>query len=113
MMRSFRPHPEEPAKRASRRMGAAPGAAPSFETRPTGAPQDEADESPYKHHRTARTLIAAFTLVLGAASGAVAQGPQDFYRNKQIQLIVGYEAGNDYDIGARVLAKHLAKHIPG
>src|SRR5712691_2380810 len=109
MMRSFRPHPEEPAKRASRRMGAAS----SFETRPTGAPQDEADESPYKHHRTARTLIAALTLVLGAASGACGQGAQDFYRNRQIQLIVGYEAGNDYDIGARVLAKHLAKHIPG
>ena len=28
-------------------------------------------------------------------------------------MIVGYEAGNDYDIGARLLAKYLAKHIPG
>jgi tripartite-type tricarboxylate transporter receptor subunit TctC len=65
------------------------------------------------HTRAPRASIVALALVLGAASGAVAQGAQDFYKGKQIQLIVGYEAGNDYDIGARVLAKHLARHIPG
>ena len=28
-------------------------------------------------------------------------------------MIVGHAVGNDYDLGGRLLAKYLAKHIPG
>jgi tripartite-type tricarboxylate transporter receptor subunit TctC len=28
-------------------------------------------------------------------------------------MVVGYEVGNDYDIGARLLARYLAKELPG
>jgi len=42
-----------------------------------------------------------------------AQTAPDFYKGKQIQLIVGYEAGNDYDLGARMLARYLPRHVPG
>ena len=28
-------------------------------------------------------------------------------------MVVGYEVGNDYDIGARLLAKYLSKQLPG
>jgi tripartite-type tricarboxylate transporter receptor subunit TctC len=38
---------------------------------------------------------------------------EDFYKGRQITLIVGHEPGNDYDIGARLLAKYLPRHIPG
>ena len=54
--------------------------------------------------------VVALALACAAASAAHAQ---DFYKGKQIQLIVGYEAGNDYDIGARLLARYLTRHIPG
>jgi tripartite-type tricarboxylate transporter receptor subunit TctC len=56
-----------------------------------------------------------FATVLCLAVSSVARGEsaQDFYRNKQIRMIVGYAVGNDYDIGSRLLAKHLPKHIPG
>jgi tripartite-type tricarboxylate transporter receptor subunit TctC len=37
----------------------------------------------------------------------------DFYRGKQIRLIIGYSVGNDYDLAGRFLARYLAKHIPG
>jgi tripartite-type tricarboxylate transporter receptor subunit TctC len=47
------------------------------------------------------------------SSAAQAESAQDFYRNKQIRIIVGHAVGNDYDIGSRLLAKHLPKHIPG
>jgi len=57
------------------------------------------------------TGIVAVLLALPAF--AHAQGAADFYRNKQIQLIVGYEPGNDYDLGARLLARFLPRHIPG
>ena len=57
-------------------------------------------------------LVFSFASAL-AALPAAAQAEAEFYRGKQIRVIVGFASGNDYDIGARVLAKHLAKHIPG
>ena len=44
---------------------------------------------------------------------AQAQSAAEFYKDRQIQLVVGYEVGNDYDIGARLLAKYLSKQLPG
>ena len=58
-------------------------------------------------------FLAALCLMHAVSYGAHAQTPQEFYRNKQLQMIVGYETGNDYDIGARLLARHLAKQLPG
>ena len=37
----------------------------------------------------------------------------DFYRGKAIHLLIGVGAGGDYDVHARLLARHLGKHIPG
>jgi tripartite-type tricarboxylate transporter receptor subunit TctC len=61
--------------------------------------------------------LAAFGLVvgitLGASFAAHAQSVEEFYKGKQIRLIAGFAPGNDYDIGARFLAKYLTKHLPG
>src|SRR5262249_21541900 len=67
------------------------------------------------------TSIATVCLVLGvslsahgaARCQAASQPSQDFYKNKQIRLIIGYPVGNDYDLAGRFLARYLAKHIPG
>src|SRR5262245_61983626 len=37
----------------------------------------------------------------------------DFYRGKTIHVLVGVGAGGDYDVHARLLARHIGKHIPG
>ena len=37
----------------------------------------------------------------------------EFYRGKQITLIAGVAAGGGYDLLARLMARHLGKHIPG
>jgi tripartite-type tricarboxylate transporter receptor subunit TctC len=37
----------------------------------------------------------------------------DFYRGRNITIIVGYSAGGGYDLYARALARHMGKHIPG
>ena len=37
----------------------------------------------------------------------------DFYKGKQISLIIGTSSGNDYDFRARLLARHLGRFIPG
>jgi tripartite-type tricarboxylate transporter receptor subunit TctC len=46
--------------------------------------------------------LAAVPLVAGAQ-----------YAGKTVTIIVGYKAGGGYDATARVLARHLPKHIPG
>ena len=56
------------------------------------------------------TLFALFpALPLSAQAQSVA----DFYRGKNVNLIVGYSSGGGYDTYTRILARHLGKHIPG
>ena len=44
---------------------------------------------------------------------ALAQSVADFYRGKTVTIVVGSDAGGGYDLNARVLARHMAAHIPG
>src|SRR5205823_5751395 len=37
----------------------------------------------------------------------------EFYSGRSIALLVGFGPGGGYDTYARVLARHLGKHIPG
>src|SRR5207247_1297655 len=57
----------------------------------------------------------ALLVVLAAAAPAVAQQEeaQAFFRGKTLRLIVGIAVGSGYDINARLLARHMAAHIPG
>jgi tripartite-type tricarboxylate transporter receptor subunit TctC len=56
-----------------------------------------------------RALPVAVVLGFGPA-GALAE---DFYKGKTITLIVANAAGGGYDLYARLLARHLGRHIPG
>ncbi len=59
----------------------------------------------------ARTVLAiCFVLVPG---WGCADTPADFYRGKQINVVVGYGTGGGYDVYARMIARHLGKYIPG
>src|SRR6476646_8999211 len=58
-------------------------------------------------------LVALTTLVSGLSGGVQAQSAPEFFKGRQLTLVVGYEVGNDYDVGARLLAKHLSKQLPG
>ena len=57
--------------------------------------------------------IAVFFAAGVAASGAFAQSPAEFYRDKTLTIQVGYGAGGGYDMTTRIVARHLGKHIPG
>jgi tripartite-type tricarboxylate transporter receptor subunit TctC len=57
--------------------------------------------------------VFAIALTLLLALSATGQGTEGFYSGKQLRLIAGFPAGNDYDLGARLLVKYLAKYIPG
>jgi tripartite-type tricarboxylate transporter receptor subunit TctC len=54
-------------------------------------------------------LIAAPNLALAADAGSV----EDFYRGKNLRIVVGFSAGGGFDTYARALARHMGKHIPG
>jgi tripartite-type tricarboxylate transporter receptor subunit TctC len=55
-------------------------------------------------------LFASFAF----AHSALAQSNvEEFYRGKQINLIVGYGPGGGYDITARLVARHIGRYIPG
>jgi tripartite-type tricarboxylate transporter receptor subunit TctC len=53
--------------------------------------------------------LAAVCLATPASADAI----EDFYKDKQIQLIVGYETGGGYDSYARTLIRHMPQYIPG
>jgi tripartite-type tricarboxylate transporter receptor subunit TctC len=57
---------------------------------------------------------AAFGVVLVLAPiSAQAAGVEDFYKGKTVSLIIGYSVGGGYDLYGRLLARHMAKYIPG
>jgi tripartite-type tricarboxylate transporter receptor subunit TctC len=56
---------------------------------------------------------AAFALALLPAAPAFAQTPAEFYKGRTVELYIAYSAGGGYDLYARMLARHLGRHIPG
>jgi tripartite-type tricarboxylate transporter receptor subunit TctC len=52
-------------------------------------------------------------LAAGALLATSAEAQEDFYKGKQVNLIVGYGTGGGYDVYARLVAKHMARFIPG
>src|SRR5262249_57078189 len=68
-------------------------------------------------HASIATVGLVFGISLGAHGAAwcqaASQPSPDFYKNKQIRMIIGYPVGNDYDLAGRFLARYLPKHIPG
>ena len=47
------------------------------------------------------------------AVAAHAESVADFYKGKRIELLVGSESGDGYDTYARLLTRHMGRHIPG
>ena len=54
-------------------------------------------------------------LLLAAVAGAPAQAQSvaDFYRGKTVNVLIGVGVGGEYDLQARLVARHIGKHIPG
>jgi len=55
--------------------------------------------------------LLAFGCLLCAGPSSVAA--QEFYAGKTITIVVGAAAGGGFDTYARLLARHMPKHIPG
>src|SRR5262245_10122394 len=66
-----------------------------------------------------RQFLSRKLLMLWIATGllisqaAAQESVANFYRGKTISISVGFTPGGGYDLHARILARHLGKHLPG
>jgi tripartite-type tricarboxylate transporter receptor subunit TctC len=72
--------------------------------------------------RGARRALTALACAIGAWAlgiwalwlpSAKADAVADFYKGKTVTLVVGYGPGGGYDVYARLVGRHLGRHIPG
>jgi tripartite-type tricarboxylate transporter receptor subunit TctC len=50
-------------------------------------------------------------MLFGSVAVSMAQEP--YYKGKTVRIVVGFSAGGGFDTYSRVLARHMAGHIPG
>jgi tripartite-type tricarboxylate transporter receptor subunit TctC len=62
---------------------------------------------------SARWLTGALVAVAVATLPAYADSIAQFYKGREIKLIVGHGPGGSHDVYARLLARHMSKFIPG
>src|SRR5262245_24034971 len=61
-----------------------------------------------------RFRIAALTVALSTgAAPAVAEAAEQFFHGRQLSLYIGGGPGGAIDIYARLLARHIVRHLPG
>ena len=58
-------------------------------------------------------ILSLSILLLALAGPAAADTVADFYRGKTLSMVIGVSAGGDYDRRARLIARHMGKHLPG
>ncbi|MCC6890128.1 MAG: hypothetical protein IT536_16480 [Hyphomicrobiales bacterium] len=69
--------------------------------------------------RNVGPLLARVVLVGSVATVAVGSDPArsqsvaDFYKGKTVSVVIGYPAGGGFDVSARLLMRHMPRHLPG
>jgi tripartite-type tricarboxylate transporter receptor subunit TctC len=59
------------------------------------------------------SAAAGAVMTVGFCGAAVCDTVEDFYKDKQVTLLVGYAPGGGYDSFARTLSRHMPAHLPG
>src|SRR4026209_149457 len=57
-------------------------------------------------------IVAALVLMVSQAI-ASEPGAQEFFKGKQVRIILGLSSGGGYDRAARLVARYIGKYIPG
>ncbi|HEY8578391.1 MAG TPA: hypothetical protein VIL72_00795 [Beijerinckiaceae bacterium] len=73
--------------------------------RPTGG---------YRHAKEAHCIgcSRARAILKAPAPAALAQDGAD-YAGKTVRLLIGFSAGGEYDLQARLIARHIGRNLPG
>jgi tripartite-type tricarboxylate transporter receptor subunit TctC len=64
-------------------------------------------------HAIAFTLPAGLLAAVIAVGHAAAQSPAGVFAGKTVNMIIGFGTGGGYDLWARVVARHIGRHLPG
>ena len=64
-------------------------------------------------HVTVPVMASLAFLASAIAVPASAQDVASFYKGKTVTVAVGFSPGGGFDIYARLVARHIGKHIPG
>src|SRR5580704_5376574 len=64
-------------------------------------------------HPIAFALLAALLAGVIAVGHAAAQSPPGAFAGKTVNLTIGFGTGGGYDLWARVVARHIGRHLPG
>jgi len=60
------------------------------------------------------TICRAVSALAVATSAAITPAAaQDFYKGKTLTIVVGFTPGGGFDLNARLLARHMGRHIAG
>jgi len=62
--------------------------------------------------RPSLLLVIVLGLIL-PATNPQKSGADEFYKGKTIRFVVGLAPGGGYDVSARMVGRHMGKHIPG
>ena len=61
-----------------------------------------------------RTIWLLPATIAALSLAATPRAPADeFYKGKTVTFVVGFSAGGGFDTYTRLIARHIAKHIPG
>ena len=61
----------------------------------------------------AALTVALLSAACGQSQPASESGGANFYRGKTLSIIVGSGAGGGFDTTARLVSRHISRHIPG
>jgi tripartite-type tricarboxylate transporter receptor subunit TctC len=56
-----------------------------------------------------RSIVSALSLAIAMGAASAQEG----VRGKTVTIVVGFSSGGGFDIVARMLARHLGRHLPG
>ena len=60
-----------------------------------------------------RLVVLVTVVVLLGFISTTSYAAAPYYQGKTLRVTVGFSAGGGFDLWARVVARHLGKHIPG
>jgi tripartite-type tricarboxylate transporter receptor subunit TctC len=80
--------------------------------RPAGEQHQSGEEAVARNICALAVVPLAFAALVLAAPVA-ADPVEEFYRGKTLNMVIGVSVGGDYDRRARLIARHMGRHIPG
>jgi tripartite-type tricarboxylate transporter receptor subunit TctC len=61
----------------------------------------------------ALSAVICVAVLFGDGATAAAETPAEFYKGRNVTIVIGIAPGGGYDLSARMVARHIGRHIAG